>query len=109
METGENNELIVGQVIEKLQNFYNAGTDETGEDIFNKFAAKHAHLFTAEASVEGCEQRLEWTACYKEFSDIFESHIECEYSSGLTPVCCCRVCEGMRVYGRGLFYGLQGS
>ena len=52
------NETIVCQVIDKLQNFYDQGTDETGEDIFNKFATKQAHLFSAESSVEGQENTL---------------------------------------------------
>ena len=66
---------IVEDVMTALQQFYESGT-QSGEDIFNEFAAKHASHFSTESSATGSENKLEWTQIYKEFGELFESHIE---------------------------------
>lgn len=58
-----------------LEKFYDSG-DNGGEDVFNKFAAEHAHLFTKDSDAHEGENNLEWTAIHQQFCALFEGHIE---------------------------------
>lgn len=60
----------------KIESFYFEDGEESGEAIFNAFAAKHQALFLEECDAEGMENKLEYTAVYKEFCGVFEAHIE---------------------------------
>jgi len=49
-----------------IEQFYFSDGPESGEAIFNRFAAKHHHLFDADCAAE-TEQKLEYTQVFKEF------------------------------------------
>ncbi len=49
----------IAQVMEKVEEFYFGDGEDTGEAIFNKFAAKYAHLFDAECDAVESENKLE--------------------------------------------------
>jgi hypothetical protein len=66
--------------MEALEKFYDNGSDESGEDMFNKFASEHASLFSKDSSATGGENKLEWTAIHEKFCKIFEGHIESKTS-----------------------------
>jgi|LauGreDrversion4_2_1035121.scaffolds.fasta_scaffold94545_2 hypothetical protein len=51
---------LVEKVMTALEKFYDDG-NESGEDMFNKFASEHAHLFSKESSATGGENNLAWT------------------------------------------------
>ena len=63
-------------VMNKIESFYFEDGEESGEAIFNSFAAKHEALFLEECDAEGMENKLEYTAVYKDFCITFEAHIE---------------------------------
>ena len=44
--------------------------------MFPKFADKHAHLVSDDCHAEAGENKLELTAVYQEFQQIFEKKIE---------------------------------
>jgi hypothetical protein len=44
--------------------------------MFNAFAARHAHAFAGITSVQEEEQKLEYTAAYNEFQQLFEAKLE---------------------------------
>lgn len=60
----------------RIEAFYFEDSEESGETLFNRFAAKHAHLFHAASSAEGEENKLEHTAAYRDFVQLFEVKIE---------------------------------
>ena len=60
----------------KIEAFYFDDGEDSGEAIFNKFAAKHEHLFPDDMDADACEQKLEWTPVFQEFCTLFEQHIE---------------------------------
>ena len=60
----------------KIEAFYFDDGEESGEAIFNRFAAKHAHLFPEEMDADEAEQKLEYTPIFQEFCTLFEQHIE---------------------------------
>jgi len=51
---------IVDGVMKALEKFYDEGT-QTGEDMFNTFAAEHSSLFSKDSDATGGENKLEWT------------------------------------------------
>jgi hypothetical protein len=57
MEMSENDKI--NEVMDKVEEFYFGDGDDSGEAIFNKFAEKHAHLFTEECDAIGQENKLE--------------------------------------------------
>lgn len=73
-----NQEIIAG-VMEKIESFYFEDGPDSGEAIFNVFAAKHAHLFEDDFDATGAENKLEFTPLYKEFCEMFESCIESKH------------------------------
>ena len=46
-------------VMEKLEEFYFGDGEESGEKVFNRFAAKHAHLFDNDCDATASENKLE--------------------------------------------------
>jgi hypothetical protein len=60
----------------KIETFYFADGEDSGEAIFKAFASKHAHLFEDDCDALGSENKLEYTAVYNEFCQVFEQHIE---------------------------------
>ena len=40
------NEEKLEEVMQKIEEFYFGDGEDSGEQIFNRFAEKHAHLFT---------------------------------------------------------------
>lgn len=60
----------------RIETFYFEDGEEAGETLFNRFAGKHAHLFHASSSAEGEENKLEHTAAYREFVQLFETKLE---------------------------------
>ena len=49
----------VGEVMEKIENFYFDEGDDSGEQIFNRFAEKYAHMFDEGCNAEANENKLE--------------------------------------------------
>ena len=47
------------EVMDKVEEFYFNDGEESGEAIFNKFAAQHAHLFDGDCDAIGQENKLE--------------------------------------------------
>ena len=60
----------------KIETFYFADGEDSGEAIFKSFASKHAQLFEEDCDALGSENKLEYTAVYNEFCQVFEQHIE---------------------------------
>ena len=67
---------IVQRVISKVEEFYMGDSENSGEQIFNRFAEKHYQLFDGDFEQEGVEQKLEYTVAFNEYQQLFESHIE---------------------------------
>ena len=44
--------------------------------MFARFAEKHAHLFADECDASAMENKLEYTAVYQEFQELFEEKVE---------------------------------
>ena len=63
----------------KIEEFYFSDSEESGEAIFKAFATKHAALFEDGCDAPGPEHKLEYTAVYNEFCQVFEQHIERKY------------------------------
>jgi hypothetical protein len=72
----KSNQEIIEVVMSKIETFYFADGDDSGEAIFKAFASKHAHLFEDDCDALGSENKLEYTAVYNEFCQVFEQHIE---------------------------------
>lgn len=70
------NSQYLDRVMRKVEDFYFGDGECTGEQIFNTFAKRHAHLFTAESKATGAENKLEHTLAYQEFQQLFESKID---------------------------------
>jgi hypothetical protein len=66
---------IVNNVMAALEKFYDDGS-QSGEDMFNTFAAEHASLFSKDSDATTGENKLEWTAIHEKFCKVFEAHIE---------------------------------
>jgi len=47
------------EVMQKVEEFYFEDGDDSGEEIFNRFAAKHAHLFEDGINAHEVENKLE--------------------------------------------------
>lgn len=47
------------EVMEKVEAFYFGDEEDSGEEIFNKFAAKYAHLFDESIDAHNVENKLE--------------------------------------------------
>ena len=58
---------IVEQVMNKIESFYFDEGENSGEAIFNRFAAKHEALFDSEFDAEGGDNKLAYTPIFKEF------------------------------------------
>lgn len=52
-------ESKVQDVMDKLEEFYFGDDPDSGEQIFNKFAEKHAHLFEDGVDATEMENKLE--------------------------------------------------
>ena len=65
--------------MERIESFYFEDGPESGEAIFNTFAAKYAHLFEEDFDAVGAENKLEFTPIYNEFCQMFEACIESKY------------------------------
>ena len=70
------NQDIISKVMENIESFYFDDGENSGEVIFNKWAAKHASKFDEDFDAEGGENKLEFTQIYKEFQELFENEIE---------------------------------
>jgi hypothetical protein len=64
------------RVMRKVEDFYFGDGDCTGEHLFNTFAKRHAHLFSASMKATEFENKLEHTLAYQEFQQLFESKID---------------------------------
>ena len=60
----------------RVEAFYFENGPESGEAIFEAFASKHAALFEENCDALQSENKLEYTAVYNEFCQVFEAHIE---------------------------------
>jgi len=60
----------------RIESFYFEDGEEAGETLFNRFASKYSQLFSASSSAEGEENKLEHTAAYREFVQLFEGKLE---------------------------------
>ena len=78
--TEKSNQEIIEEVMAKIEACYFENGDESGEAIFNQFASKHSHLFADDCDAVGTENKLEYTAVYNEFCQVFEQHIESKQS-----------------------------
>ena len=75
-------------VMQKIEAFYFDEGEDSGEQMFNKFAAKYAQLFDTDCDAQLTENKLEYllsfheylicryTQVYKEFQELFESKTE---------------------------------
>ena len=72
----KSNQEIIEVVMSKIESFYFADGEDSGEAIFKSFASKHAELFEEGCDALGSENKLEYTAVYNEFCQVFEQHIE---------------------------------
>ena len=70
------NKEVISSVMEKIESFYFEDGADSGEAIFNAWAAKHADKFDDDFDAQGGENKLEFTAMYKEFCEMFEKCIE---------------------------------
>lgn len=50
---------VIDRVMEKIENFYFSDDADGGENMFNEFAARHAHLFEDGCDAEEMENKLE--------------------------------------------------
>ena len=64
------------RAMRKIEDFYFGDDENTGEQIFNSFASKHASLFSSEMVVTECENKLEHTLAYQEFQSLFDTKLD---------------------------------
>ena len=64
------------RAMRKIEDFYFGEDENTGEQIFNTFARKYSHLFTAEMKVTENENKIEHTLAYQEFQKLFEEKLD---------------------------------
>lgn len=64
------------RVMRKVEDFYFGDGECTGEQLFNAFAKKHSHHFSASMNVTETENKIEHTLAYQEFQQLFESKID---------------------------------
>jgi len=50
----------VSAAMEKIEEFYFGDDEDSGEQMFNRFAEKHAHLFEAGVDAHEMENKLEY-------------------------------------------------
>ena len=50
---------IIEEVMQKIESFYFEDGGDSGEQIFNKFAAEYEHLFEDDCDATGQENKLE--------------------------------------------------
>ena len=86
----------------KIESFYFANGEDSGEAIFKAFAAKHAKLFEDGCDALGTENKLEYTAVYNEFCLVFEQHIESKLVIA-SANCFFRTHRGKRSIRRSIF------
>ena len=72
----EDKQAVIEKVMNKIEDFYFSDSEESGEAIFNKWAAQYASQFPDDMDAEGCEQKLEYTPIFNEFCKLFETKIE---------------------------------
>ena len=53
------NEEKLEEVMQQIEEFYFGDGEDSGEQIFNRFAEKHAHLFTEGFNAQDGENKLE--------------------------------------------------
>ncbi len=49
----------VDEVMQKIEDFYFDEGEDSGEQVFNRFAEKYAHLFDEGCNAENAENKLE--------------------------------------------------
>jgi hypothetical protein len=54
----------LGEVMEKIEEFYFGDGENSGEQVFNRFAVKHSHLFEDGCDAVTGENKLEYTQVY---------------------------------------------
>lgn len=72
----KSNQEVIEIVMSKIESFYFSDGEDSGEALFKAFASKHAVLFEENCDALGTENKLEYTAVYNEFCQMFEQHIE---------------------------------
>lgn len=55
------------QIMDAVEEFYFGDSENSGEQLFMKFASKHAHLFDEDCDAVATENKLEYTTVYQEF------------------------------------------
>jgi hypothetical protein len=76
MSIGEEDIAKLEQIMDAVEEFYFGDDENSGEQLFMKFASKHAHLFDDNCDAVETENKLEYTAVYQEFQETFEQQIE---------------------------------
>jgi hypothetical protein len=64
------------EIMDHVEDFYFGDDENSGQTMFAKFAEKHAHLFTDDCDASSTENKLEYTAVYQEFQELFEKKVE---------------------------------
>lgn len=73
------------QAMKKIEDFYFGDDPDAGEQLFKRFAVKHSQHFRPGMNPFGEENKLEYTAAYQEFQELFEKKLdELISSEGLT-------------------------
>ncbi|CAI2380264.1 unnamed protein product [Moneuplotes crassus] len=62
--------------MDAISDFYFGESEDSGEQMFKKFANKHKELFDVTEGTDMEEHKLEFTDVYKEFQTLFETKIE---------------------------------
>jgi len=64
------------EIMDHVEDFYFGEDEDSGQAMFAKFAEKHADLFADECDAVANENKLEYTAVYQEFQELFEKKVE---------------------------------
>ena len=64
------------EVMEKVESFYFDEGEDSGEQMFNRFAEKYAAIFEKDCDATTMENKLEYTEAYNEYQKLFEKKIE---------------------------------
>ena len=67
---------VVEKVMAKVEEFYMGEDENSGEQIFNNWAANWASKFEDIQAMDQVEHKLEYTQAFEEYQKLFESHIE---------------------------------
>ena len=71
------NQEIIEKVQSKLELHFIGDAEGSAERLFNEFARKHASKFQGEFWIaENTDNKLEYTAVHKEYTEMFESSVE---------------------------------